>query len=112
MIQFQEGSHFFRLTAARNRRIQVVPQPRSGGRGVTQGSLAHPCPPAVLGAKLTRAWTMVADIFSGSRGFQSSAGIADRFCLDGIPENQANVFRLALRISFQMLHHLLHAHGV
>lgn len=45
-------SLFFRLTAARNGRIPVVPQPRIEGRGVHQGALPRPCSPATLGEQI------------------------------------------------------------
>ncbi len=38
---------FFRLTAARNGRIPVVPQPRIEGRGVNQGRRVRPCLPPI-----------------------------------------------------------------
>ena len=45
-------SHFFRLTAALNGRIPVVPQPRIEGRGVNRGrACAGPNNPKILGAQ-------------------------------------------------------------
>jgi len=49
----QSRSCFFRLTAARNRRIPVVPQPRVEGRGChARVRVCGPDLPTILGADL------------------------------------------------------------
>lgn len=49
------SSRFFRLTAARNGRIQVVRQPRIEGRGVAPGPVCAAPQSHNLGAELNRA---------------------------------------------------------